>query len=118
MSNANEGDMRYELVKVEAFTIFGAPKLDPITVMTQDFGDGRGRLVIECYCEAWAIYWGAMGDDTVSEFVCDCSASYVRDKLMGQYQSRAGHFRDYTLRIVEAVQKAFRERRQNAAVRA
>lgn len=49
--------------KTEAFTIFDAPKLDPVTVVLQDLGPGCGRLMVECWGSAWSAYWGGMGGE-------------------------------------------------------
>ncbi len=73
--------MRIEPAKVDAFTIFGAPALDPVTVVMQDFGGGSGRFIVECYGEAWSAWWGAMGNDDLRGFVTTCSADYVANRL-------------------------------------
>lgn len=74
--------MRIEQVKTEALRIFDADGFDPILVVFQDFGNGRGHLLIECYGWAWAAYWGAMGDTTtVRDFVDQCGVDYVVNRL-------------------------------------
>ena len=107
--NSGRGTViRIEPKQVEAFCIYGAHALDPITVMLQDFGTGSGKLVIECYGEAWAAYWGAMGEDNIREFVTRCDTDYIVGKLKGTHQSNGQHFRDYTYRIVTAVKEALK----------
>jgi hypothetical protein len=101
--------MRIErITSIEAFTIFDADGLDPITVFLQDIGPGKGRLVIECWCEAWGTYWGAMGDCGVREFVMSVDAGYIVNRLISGHVSKAERHHAYTLRIVQAVQQALR----------
>jgi hypothetical protein len=72
--------MRTEVAKTEAFTIFDADGFDPILVVFQDLGDGRGRLLLECYGWAWGSYWGAMGT-TVRDFVDQCGVDYIVNRM-------------------------------------
>jgi hypothetical protein len=32
-------------------------KLDPITVILEDLGPSKGKILIECYGQSWAAYW-------------------------------------------------------------
>lgn len=99
--------MRIEdATKARVFTIFGAPKLDPITVTLQDVAPGHGRLIVECCGEAWAAYWGGMGNETLAEFVSSCGTDYITGKLTRDRMLK----RDvaYLERIVVAVQEALR----------
>lgn len=60
-------------------------KLDPVTVYLEDLGlqedtdriSRRGKIIIECYGKLWSAYWGAMGDRTLSQFVCGESDQYL-----------------------------------------
>lgn len=99
--------MRIEDSKTSrVLTIHDAPKLDPITVVLQDIGPGAGRLIVECYGEAWSAYWGGMGDATLSEFVRDCGPDYITDKLVRPRMLKRDEA--YLQRIVDAVQLALR----------
>jgi hypothetical protein len=105
--------MRVEPTTVKAFTIYdndGSARLDPVLVILQDFGGGAGRIVLECYGEAWSSYWGAMGAQTVQQFFMASSVDYLVNALWprnGSAPSRKKHREDYLTRIVEAVRKAF-----------
>lgn len=98
--------MRIEPERVDALTIYGADRLDPIFVVLQDLGSGHGRLTIECWGSAWSAYWGAMGSESLRKFVCSCSADYVANRLWPPKQPRRHADYSYLLRIVEAVQQA------------
>ncbi len=92
-----------------SFTIFDADKLDPITVFLQDLEPGKGRMIVECWCTSWAAYWGAMGSDTVREFVLDCDADYIANRMHPQDRRPLKRDAIYLLRIIKAVQEAMRE---------
>jgi len=76
-----------DTVQVKAFTIYeamrapGRGKLDPITVMLRDFG-GSGQIVVECYGDAWAHYFGAIGSETIRQFIAGCDEHYLSGKLI------------------------------------
>lgn len=73
--------------KVKQLTISGLERLDPIRVIMEDFGQGRGMITITCFGEAWSNYWGAMGEGalgeyvTIAEFFGFCSVDYLAGKL-------------------------------------
>lgn len=97
--------MRIELANVYAFTIFDAPELDPITVVMQDYGGGRGRLIIECYGSAWSSYWGAMGPDTsLKTFVTMSGFDYLAYAMWPSSRKRTKSEYAYLGKIVKAVQ--------------
>ena len=107
--------MKYEEKQVKMIFITEVKGLDPITVILEDYQQGAGKIIIECYCEAWANYWGSMGDKTVGEFFCSCDNSYLFGKLGGSllapiYDEDQRDFRDnksrYLKRIFDAVRDA------------
>jgi len=55
--------------------------LDPVTVFLDDISPSCGRIVIHCYGQAWANYWGGMGDRDIANFILDAETSYLADKL-------------------------------------
>lgn len=68
--------------QVKSFTAFDVDGLDPVTVVLQDLGRGRGRMLIECWGNAYSAYWGAMGEQTIGQFVSGCSLDYLVSKLI------------------------------------
>lgn len=72
---------------LEAFKITGAMRrpglgeLDPITVILQDHGGGRGTLIVTCHASAWTCYWGAMGG-TLREFIAGAFPDYIAGCLI------------------------------------
>jgi predicted NACHT family NTPase len=101
--------VRIESQGARMFRIYDAPKLDPILVVMQDLGAGNGRLLIECFGDAWSGYWGAMGERSIEQFVLSCSADYIAGKMLGAQHKRNRTSEAYILRIVQAVQTALRD---------
>lgn len=102
--------MRIELIgNARVFRLYDADKLDPIFVVMQDIGPGVGRLLVECYGDAWSGYWGAMGTDyTMERFLLGCSADYIASKMLGSQHKRSKQSQRYILRIITALQTALR----------
>jgi hypothetical protein len=80
--------MRVEsIIAPDAFTIYNAPMpsgrgaLDPITVFLRDFG-GSGQIVVECYGSAWSHWFGAIGSETLREFIATSNPEYIAEKLL------------------------------------
>lgn len=73
--------------QVTQLTIVGASRatglgvMDPIDVILEDFGPGRGQITINVSGEAWSHYWPAMGDLGIESFVAKVSVSYLGGKL-------------------------------------
>lgn len=76
-----------------------APNLDPITVVCLDYDRaGVGKIIIECFGEAWSAGWDAMGKNrTVRQFVAS-----VEDEYLVRCLSKNGH-PEYRMRIARAV---------------
>jgi hypothetical protein len=94
---------------VQRIEITDAPRLDPIRVYVEDYGDGKGRITISCYDAAWVGYWGAMGCSLV-EFFTSASTDYLASNLgCASSLRRTQQTAAYLIRVVEAVQSALRE---------
>lgn len=78
----------------EAFTIYDAMRApgrgmhDPITVLLRDLGGG-GQIIVECYGDAWAHWFGAIGSGTLREFLSGCSEDYLAGKLISSTKRRS-----------------------------
>jgi len=80
--------MRVELstVKKLKLTELHSPskfRLDPVTVILEDFGPGRGKIIIECFGESWSSFWPAMGQRDIATFFCRCDEHYIAKNLSG-----------------------------------
>ena len=96
--------MRIEIAeRVKIFTIFDIPKLDPVTVVLQDFGRDGGRLILECYGSAWSGYWGSIGDREITSFLLACNPSYIAGKMVPNDRKMDKNEETYLKRIVEVV---------------
>lgn len=78
--------MQVEISTVQKLNItdlMGHPhKLDPVSVILEDYEQGKGKIIIECYGQSWSAYWGSMGR-TIAEFFCRCDQHYIAGKLSG-----------------------------------
>lgn len=105
--------MKVEKGAVTILRITEVPGLDPIRVTLDDIEPGKGRINIECYGKAWASYWGAIGDQTIAEFVVSCDNCYLISNLSpGLYKS---HFTNEALiALCKRTIRARRKRTQEA----
>lgn len=95
---------------ITSFEITDVKALDPIRVYIEDYEPGKGRITISCYASAWVGYWGGMGSRSVIKFFLDCDAEYLSGNLLaGDNQKRGKSNEAYLIRIIKAVQDAFRE---------
>jgi hypothetical protein len=86
----------------------GGIGLDPITVITQDFAPGQGRVIVECYGMCWAAFWGSMPEGkSVIEFMASMDEYYLRSKLTRPKQTKADT--EYLGRICSAIHFALRQ---------
>lgn len=109
--------MRIESEQVKALAIYDAPKLDAVHVVMYDLGPGVGRLIVECYGEAWSGFWGAMGERSIEQFVLSCTADYLAGRMWPAGQRRTNRGEAYLLRIIEAVQDGLRGSQQHCEPR-
>lgn len=94
----------------------GLGMLDPITVIFRDYGEGRGKIIVEVCGQAWSHHWGSMGYDksgslnTVRTFFAKASTGYLVGKLvLGMWPRHRKHeVREeaYLGDIVEAIKAA------------
>ena len=97
--------------QADVLQIRDLPDLDRITVVFLDYGDGAGLLLVECFGEAWASYWNAMGCG-LREFVAKVDVGYLAQNLWPREERRTRRREEYLRRIVVAVKEAIRERAQ------
>ena len=92
----------------ETMLITGAERLDPITVFTEDYEPGKGRITIVCWGQVWAAtgYWGAMSGETIKQFFRASHPDYLLSTLAWNKKLKKSETA-YFLRIIEAVQAAF-----------
>lgn len=118
---------------VQMLLIEGAEGLDPIRVITHNERPGAGRIIIQCWDRAWAGFWGSMGSregpSTVEQFFARMEPDYIEGNLRCSLRSypdeehqpdeyeveRASQL--YMVRIIEAMQHAFREQAAKPAPR-
>ncbi len=93
----------------EYIVVRGVKGLDPVTAVFRDAGPGRGELIVACYGKSWSAYWGAMGDETVKEFVRTCNRGYICNKLTDYSKRQTKSDLEYLERIVDAVKGAIQD---------
>lgn len=103
--------MQVELSTVQKLNLtdlMGEPhKLDPISVILEDFEPGKGKIIIECYGQSWSAYWGGMGGKDIASFFCRCDEHYIAGKLSGI----SGDIADYDALGSQARKEVVRLRR-------
>lgn len=104
-------DMIIEPRECRVRVVYGAQALDPIRIITENHGPGRGLITITCAGKAWTSWWGAMGLESVEEFFCSCNTDYLADNLTPESYGRKDQManaRNYLERIIAAVQIALK----------
>lgn len=79
--------MKVETSTVTKMVITDLDRLDPITVMIDNFEPGKGKIMIECYGQCWTNYWGAMSGMTVQQFFQSCNVNYLAEKFAPRLES-------------------------------
>ena len=70
--------------QTETYVILKVKGLDPITVYVTNYSAGEGKIVIECYGDAWAHYWPAMGECSLQDFFSSADNDYLLTKLLSE----------------------------------
>jgi len=73
--------MKIKISTVIKLLLTDLDRLDPITVIAENFEPGQGKITIECYGRPWTAYWGSMGNQTIHEFFCTSDNDYLIGKL-------------------------------------
>jgi hypothetical protein len=73
--------MKIETSLVKKLIITEIESLDPIAVYLEDFGVGKGKIIITCFNDSWSYYWGAMGQYNLAQFIIKCDNDYLATKL-------------------------------------
>lgn len=83
-----------------------AQGLDPITALLYDLNPGEGRVILECYGEALAGYWHAMGPHNIRSFISMADPDYLAGKMIPPDATKRRIA--YLRRVVSAFQTAIR----------
>ncbi|SEG21677.1 hypothetical protein [Marinobacterium lutimaris] len=73
--------MKVESTTVRKLMITEIEALDPISVIIENHEPGKGKIIIECYGDAWSSYWGAMSGQSIEQFFLRCDEHYLANKL-------------------------------------
>jgi hypothetical protein len=63
--------------ETETYILTELDRLDPITVYITNYGQGKGKIVIECYGSAWSSFWGGMSNQTIQKFLLTSDNPYL-----------------------------------------
>ncbi|SEO76936.1 hypothetical protein SAMN02800692_2028 [Luteibacter sp. UNC138MFCol5.1] len=80
-----------------------APRLDPVVVVWINEELGKGRVIVQCYDQAWTAYWGAMGNCTLEQFFLACDVDYLTGRFGPKRKDES-----YLERIVTAIREALK----------
>ena len=73
--------MKVETSQVTKVVLKELDRLDPVTIVLENYEPGKGKIIIECYGQSWSSYWGGMSGDPVEEFCCRCDEHYLAKNL-------------------------------------
>lgn len=99
--------MQIEKLNTETLVITNIKNLDPITVFFITNGEGAGRIIVQCYRQAWTGYWNSMGCP-LKQFIIESDYDYVASRLVESSYPQSDWEWDYINRIVKAIQVALR----------
>lgn len=105
---------------LDLFVIPDAPSLDPVTVVLIDVEQNKGKIIVECYGNAWSASFGGMGGKSIAEFVSRVDADYLSGKMASHSEITAGvrwakTQNNYRTRIAAAVIDGVRRRLREQA---
>lgn len=86
--------MKIEKSQVEKLRLTEIPGLDPVDVLLEDFGEGRGKLTISCFDESWMSSWGSMGM-SLPRFIVFASTEYLVENLCRHRKYIADYDKDH-----------------------
>ena len=80
--------MLLAIKQTKTYRLTKMDRLDPVTVYVSDNNEGAGKLTLDCFGKAWTVYWAAMGDRTLQEFVIEADSDYILNKMLPEtYQT-------------------------------
>lgn len=53
--------MKITKQQTETYVLTDLDRLDPVTVYVTNYSIGKGKIVIDCFGDAWTSYWGGYG---------------------------------------------------------
>ena len=57
-------------------------RFDPVSIILEDISAGCGKLTVECFGDAWAFLWGAIGGgEKIRGFLLSADTDYITTKL-------------------------------------
>lgn len=92
--------MKITETKVLSLEISELRDFDPIRVMTENYGPGRGRITVTCEGKAWTSAWYAMSDRSVEQFFCDCGNDYLITNMAGNVSSEIDNDNEANMRFM------------------
>lgn len=105
--------MNIQRSTVSMLTIPNAVATDTVRVITENYGIGKGRIIIQCWSRAWSGAWFSMGNRTVEQFFVEAGWDYILGNLTcgldGMRKDAAKRDEPYLRKIIEAVQQALRQ---------
>ncbi len=76
MFTRNGTDMKVTKSLVESILVEDIPRLDPVTILVNNLGEGKAEVTIKCYDKSWTASWGSMGG-SVEEFFSRTNVDYL-----------------------------------------
>lgn len=80
---------------------------DSVYLVLTDFQPNVGQVVVTCWDDCWQCWFGAMGGNTIAQFVASAGVDYLENKLSSP-KDKARH-RKILRRAIGLVKDALRE---------
>ncbi|WMC11708.1 hypothetical protein PU634_04915 [Oceanimonas pelagia] len=102
--------MKLEVSSVTKLRLTELEKLDPVTVILEDMGPGRGKIIIESFGQSWASFWPAMGSRNIAQFFVSCDEHYLAGNLAGSIRDEVNDEDAVELACKQAILRVRRQR--------
>jgi len=73
--------MKIETSTVTKLKISGVDRLDPVSVIVENFEPGKGKIIIGCFVQFWSYYWGVISGKSLDAFFRGAGNLYLIEKL-------------------------------------
>lgn len=80
--------MKIERSVVEKLRVTDVPSLDPVEIILEDFGQGRGKVTMSCFGESWTAFWPSMAG-SLKQFITSANNDYLANCFCRGIDSRS-----------------------------
>lgn len=96
-----------QVTKITLTDLLITHRLDPITIILEDYAPWQGKIIVECYGQSWSTFFGSMGEP-IANFCASVSADYLANRFYGGPHS----VNDFDSMKAMAIKEVIKMRRQ------